>query len=174
MLHCTLCSFFRQTICWLIDQILIRSIPLHSALFYYRISIKNLMAFVPFMLHLFSGIIYPILCALHPLACHWRNFKLIYLTKPFLLRLSSLSEILSGFCLCFVLWLSSLDKLASNLSLLGELATCKEKTFYYYYYVEFQFCVWKKYEKRGKLCESLFLTFVLLLLYVSFISIKTV
>ena len=56
------------------------------------------MAFVPFfMLHQFSGIIYLILFALHPLTCHLEETsKLIYLTKPFLLRLSSLSEILSG------------------------------------------------------------------------------
>ena len=65
------------------------------------ISIKNLMAFVPFlMLHHFSGIIYLIPFALHPLTYHLEEIsKLIYLTKPFLVRLSSLSDILSGFWL---------------------------------------------------------------------------
>ena len=69
------------------------------SLFYYLISIKNLMALVPFlMLHNFSGIIYLILFALHPLTCHLKETStLIYSTKPFLLELSSLSDILSGF-----------------------------------------------------------------------------
>ena len=93
------------------------------------------MAFVPFlMLHHFSGIIYLILFALHPLTCHLEKIsKLIYSTKLFLLRLSSL-QISSLAFDCFVLLLSSLDKLASNLRLLGELATRKLKKFYYYYY----------------------------------------
>ena len=57
------------------------------------------MAFIPFlMLHHFSRIIYLILYALHPLTCHLEEIsKLIYSTKPFLLRLPSLSYILSGF-----------------------------------------------------------------------------
>ena len=93
------------------------------------------MAFVPFLvLHHFSGINYLILFALHSLTCHLEETsKLIYLTKPFLLRLFSLSEILSGFE-SFVLWLSSLDKLDSNLSLQGDLAICKSKNFYSYYH----------------------------------------
>ena len=68
---------------------------------YYLISIKNLMAFVSFlMLHHFSGIIYLILFTLHPLTCHLEEIsKLIYSTKPVFLRLSSLSDILSGFLL---------------------------------------------------------------------------
>ena len=71
---------------------------------------------------------------LHPLTNHLETSKLIYSTKPFLLRLSSLSEILSGFWL-----LCTLDKLASNLSLLGELASCKSKNFCYnYYYIFWQ------------------------------------
>ena len=67
---------------------------------------------------------------LQPLTCHLEETsKLIYSTKPFLLQLSSISDKLSGFD-CFMLWLSSLDKLASNLSLLGELATCKSNFYY--------------------------------------------
>ena len=51
-------------------------------------SLKNLMAFVPFlMLHHYSGIIYLILCTLHPLPCHLEEpYNLIYSTKPFLLN----------------------------------------------------------------------------------------
>ena len=57
--------------------------------FYYLISIKNLKAFVPFlMLHHFSGIIYFILFALHSLTCHLEETSnLIHSTKPFPLRL---------------------------------------------------------------------------------------
>ena len=102
--------------------------------YFNKISIAAFVSFL--MLRRFFGIIYLILFALHPLTCHLEEIsKLIYSTKPFLLRLSSLLDILSLAFDCFVLWLSSLDKVASNLSLLGELATCKSKNFYYYYII---------------------------------------
>ena len=41
-------NYFIQVLCSLIDQILILSVLLHSALIYYLISIKNLTAFVLF------------------------------------------------------------------------------------------------------------------------------
>ena len=63
------------------------------------------MAFVSFlMLHHFSGIIYLILFALHPHTSHLEETsKLIFSTKPFPLRLPSLSDILSGFWLLCIL-----------------------------------------------------------------------
>ena len=63
-----------------------------SAFFYNLISIKNLISFVLFlMLHHFSEIIYLILFALCLLTCHLEEIsKLIYLTKLFVFRLSSL------------------------------------------------------------------------------------
>ena len=112
MLYFATCSFFKWTILCkhLVDSSIEYSFALYTSfspllLPYFN---KNLMAFVSFlMLHHFSGIIYLILFALYPLRYHLEETsKLIYSTKPFLLRLSLYQKFFGFWLLCTLAILS--------------------------------------------------------------------